>query len=216
MFSKDGYSSGHHIWHVKCHRVYNCQALGICEYPNAKYRYGDNIFDVALNDQLGDRYIYAGDRGHSWRGSSDLRPYVCSVIDAEEYYSKRLNLHKSCWNAGDIITVDLDLCSGKENDDRKRTITFLKNGKKLHRPITVEKRCEYFPVFQCYQRAEFEIIDDISTEAIYSPENSEDEDENGEDNPVAKIVTKGMERPDLPPLPSIMRTKSLDSDDDSE
>ena len=161
----------------------------------------------------GDRYIYAGDRGHSWRGSSDLRPYVCSVIDEEEYYSKRLNIHNSCWQRGDIITVDLDLGSGKEHDDRRRTITFLKNGKKLHRPITVEKRCKYWPVFQCYQRAEFEIIDEIKNESIYSPENSEDEED---DNPVSKIVTKGMERPDLPPLPAIMRTKSLDSDDESD
>ena len=160
----------------------------------------------------GDRYIYAGDQGHSWRGSSDLRPYVCSVIDQKEYYSKRLNLKNSRWQPGDIITVDLDLGSEKENDDTKRTITFLKNGKKLHRPITVEKRYKYYPVVQSYQRAEFEIIDDITTQAIYSPENSDDEDDN--DN----IVTKqGMDRPDLPPIPAIMtRTKSLDSDDESD
>ena len=73
---------------------------------------------------IGDRYIYAGDRGHSWRGSSDLRPYVCSVIDEEEYYSKRLmneNLDNTEWRRGDIITVDLDLGSGKEHDDHATT-----------------------------------------------------------------------------------------------
>lgn len=53
IFSEDGYDSGHHVWHMKCHHVYNCQALGITEHKNVKYRYGDNIFDVALNDQLG-------------------------------------------------------------------------------------------------------------------------------------------------------------------
>ena len=53
IFSEDGYDSGHHVWHMKCHHVYNCQALGIAENKNVKYRYGDNIFDVALNDQLG-------------------------------------------------------------------------------------------------------------------------------------------------------------------
>ena len=53
IFSEDGYDSGHHVFHVKCHQVYNCQAVGIAEHNCKKYRYGDNIFDVALNDQLG-------------------------------------------------------------------------------------------------------------------------------------------------------------------
>jgi len=173
LFSEEGYNSGHHIWHVKLHRVYNCQALGITEHKNSKYRYGDNIFDVALNQQLGDRYIYAGDNGHSWRGSQDLRPYVCSVIDDEEYYTKRLYLKNSRWNIGDIITVDLHLGSERKDDDSKRTITFLKNGKRLFEPITVVKRCKYYPVFQCYQRGSFEIIDDITKEPIYQPETEE-------------------------------------------
>ena len=58
IFSDDGYSSGHHVWHVKCHRVYNCQALGITEHKNTKYRYGDNIFDVSLTQQLGTLFDY--------------------------------------------------------------------------------------------------------------------------------------------------------------
>ena len=161
-----------------------------------------------FSNKLGDRYIYAGDRGHSWRGSNDLRPYVCSVLEKEEYYSKRLKLDNSCWENRDIITVDLNLGSGKENDNSRRTITFYKNGKKLHRSITVEKKCKYYPVFQVYQRGQFEIIHegDIGAEGIEF-ESSDDED----DNPAAK----GMDRPDLPDIPQIMiRTKSLDSDDE--
>merc|ERR1712087_783212 len=128
----------------KCHQVYNCQAVGICEHQNCQYRFGDNIFDVALNDQLGDRYIYAGDSGHSWRGSNELRPYVCSVYDKEEYYSKKLKLRNSRWSPGDIIAVDLWLGKGTkgkgtmsttEADEERRTITFLKNGEPLHDPI---------------------------------------------------------------------------------
>eukprot|EP01083_Nonionella_stella_P196798 723905_1 len=175
IFSKDGYNSGHHIWHIKCHRVHNCQALGICEHKNAKYRYGDNIFDVALNDQLGDRYIYAGDSGHSWRGSNELRPYVSSVINEEEYYSKRLLLRNSVWSRGDIITVDVDLGSGCKDDNKKRYIRFLKNGKELCEPIRVVKKCMYYPVFQVYQRGTFEIIDDITKEAMYQPETEKDD-----------------------------------------
>eukprot|EP01084_Bolivina_argentea_P291945 501824_1 len=152
IFSKDGYDLGHHMWHIKCHRVYNCQALGIAEHKDPKYRYGENIFDVTLNEQLGDRYVYAGDHGHSWRGSNDLRPYVCSVISEEEYYSKRLNLKNSRWQVGDIITVNLELGNGRKDDDTKRTITFLKNGKALCEPIRIVKKCVYYPVFQVYQR----------------------------------------------------------------
>lgn len=107
-----------------------------------------------MNEQLGDRYIYAGDSGHSWRGSNDLRPYVCSVISEEEYYSKRLNLKKAQWRRGDIIAVELKLC-----DDTKRSIQFFKNGKALCAPIRVVKQCAYYPIFQCYQRGMFEIID---------------------------------------------------------
>ena len=123
---------------------------------------------------LGDRYIYAGDSGHSWRGSSDLRPYVCSVIGQEEYYSKRLFLKNSQWQIGDIITVDLELGSGKKGDDTKRTIRFLKNGKALCAPIRVVKKCAYYPVFQVYQRGTFEIIDDITKETIYQPDDEDD------------------------------------------
>lgn len=176
IFSEDGYDHGHHVWHMKCHAVYNCQAIGVTEYKNCQYRFGDNIFDVALNDQLGDRYIYAGDSGHSWRGSNELRPYVCSVYDKEEYYSKKLKLRNSRWSPGDIITVDLWLGKGTkgkgtmsttEADEERRTITFLKNGEPLHDPIRVVKKCKYYPVFQCYQRGEFEIIDDVENEPAF-------------------------------------------------
>merc|ERR1719203_49182 len=180
IFSSDGYDCGRHIWHTKCHSAYNCQSLGIAEHKDVKYRYGDNIFDKSLDEQLGDRYIYAGDSGHSWRGSNDLRPYVCSIIEEEEYYSNRLKLPNSQWQAGDIISVDLDLGSGKKEDDRKRSICFYKNGKALCEPIRVVKQCTYYPIFQVYQRGTFEIIDDITKECIYQPDD-EKEDETMED-----------------------------------
>ena len=129
----------------------------------------------STHHSLGDRYIYAGDRGHSWRGSNELRPYVSSVIGDEEYYSKRLNLKESHWARGDIITVDLWMGSGRKDDHSKWTIQFLKNGRPLHEPIHVVKRCKYWPVFQVYQRGKFEIIDDISSEPIYDPDATEEE-----------------------------------------
>eukprot|EP00484_Ammonia_sp_Unknown_P000995 CAMPEP_0197020836 /NCGR_PEP_ID=MMETSP1384-20130603/1711_1 /TAXON_ID=29189 /ORGANISM="Ammonia sp." /LENGTH=422 /DNA_ID=CAMNT_0042448539 /DNA_START=19 /DNA_END=1287 /DNA_ORIENTATION=+ len=228
VFSKDGYSSGHHLWHVKCHRVYNCQAVGICEHKNPQYRYGDNIFDVALNEQLGDRYVYAGDNGHSWRGSNELRPYVCCVYDQEEYYHRmtRSKLHDNRWGPGDIISVELNLGSGRKDDTSKRTVCFFKNGKALCEPIEVVKRCAYYPVFQAYQRATFEIIDDISQEPIYQPEEKEDEKKEKKEQEKKKKKKKKKEEAaaepefklsDLPDtLPTVIRHKSLDSDDESD
>eukprot|EP01084_Bolivina_argentea_P093594 168317_1 len=170
LFSCDGYDYGYHIWHIKCHRVHTCQALGICEYKNNTYRYGDNIFDISLNEQLGDRYIYAGDSGHSWRGSNELRPYVCSMINGKEYYSKKLKLINSKWNVGDIITVEIQLGTKRDTyDDSKRRIVFYKNGKALCEPITIVKKCMYYPVFQVYQRGKFEVIDDITKQVVYKP-----------------------------------------------
>eukprot|EP00485_Elphidium_margaritaceum_P018757 CAMPEP_0202730028 /NCGR_PEP_ID=MMETSP1385-20130828/186433_1 /ASSEMBLY_ACC=CAM_ASM_000861 /TAXON_ID=933848 /ORGANISM="Elphidium margaritaceum" /LENGTH=428 /DNA_ID=CAMNT_0049396301 /DNA_START=59 /DNA_END=1346 /DNA_ORIENTATION=- len=260
LFSDDGYRSGHHVWHVKCHQVYNCQALGICEYRNPRYQYGDNIFDVSLNQQLGDRYVFAGDQGSSWHGSSEQRPYVLCVYDNEEYYHRmiRSKLQNNRWQPGDIITVDLRLGSDRDVDDdddgrqeqrtirflkngkalcepfiitvdlrlgsdrdnadeEQRTIRFLKNGKALCEPIQVVKRCVYYPVFQVYQRATFEIIDDISKEEIYQPEDEEQDsvEEDVDDDVKSPKDAAVLSASSLGALPDIIRHKSLDSDDDS-
>ena len=156
VFSDVGYDSGFHSWHVKLHNVFNCQALGIAEKKDATYRYGYNVFDSELNQQLGDRYIYAGDTNHGWRGSTENRPYIFSANDGQLSYRKNLKLKNNRWERGDVISVELD-CNGDE-----WTIAFLKNGQYLFDKIKIQKKKMYYPVFQVYQRGTFEIVDALT------------------------------------------------------
>ena len=153
VFSDVGYDSGFHSWHVKLHNVFNCQALGIAEKKDATYRYGYNVFDSELNQQLGDRYIYAGDTNHGWRGSTENRPYIFSANDGQLKYRKNLKLKNNRWERGDVISVELD-CNSDE-----WTIAFLKNGQYLFDKIKIQSKKMYYPVFQVYQRGSFEIVD---------------------------------------------------------
>lgn len=156
VFSDVGYSSGYHVWHVKIENVFNCQALGITEKKDATYRYGYNVFDSELNSQLGDRYIFAGDTNHGWRGSTVNRPYIFSAQDNELKYRRNLQLKNNKWEHGDIISVELN-CNEEE-----WTIAFLKNGNYLFDKVKIKNKKMYYPVFQCYQRGTFEIIDEIN------------------------------------------------------
>lgn len=162
VFSDTGYSSGYHCWSVRLLNIYNCQALGITERNNARYRHGYNIFDPDLNQQLGDRYIYAGDVNHGWRGSTENRPYIMSAENDKLKYDKRLKLKNNRWNKGDIITVELNMQS---KGNKPWTIGFLKNGKYLCDKIKIKNKKMYYPVFQCYQRGSFEIVDDYRFES---------------------------------------------------
>eukprot|EP01084_Bolivina_argentea_P230590 389017_1 len=153
IFSDVGYESGYHSWSVKLHNVYNCQALGITEHNDATYRYGYNIFDSELNKQLGDRYIYAGDTNHGWRGSTEMRPYILSASNNRLKYDKKLKLNNNRWECDDVITVECNF------NDKQWTIQFFKNSKPLADKINVNNKKMYYPVFQVYQRGTFEIID---------------------------------------------------------
>ena len=113
------------------------------------------MFDEELSDQLGDRYIYAGDLNHGWRGSTEMRPYVFSAHDNQTKYDRRLKLKNSQWEAGDVITVQVDFNS------EPWTIAFLKNGQLLADKVNVVHQKKYYPVFQVYQRGSFEIIDEM-------------------------------------------------------
>ena len=164
VFSDIGYSSGYHCWSVKLLNIYNCQALGITEFANPTYRYGYNIFDSDLNEQLGDRYIYAGDINHGWRGSTENRPYIMNAENNKLKYNKKLKLKNNRWEKDDIITIELNM---QTRDNKPWTIAFLKNGKYLCDPIKIKNKKTYYPVFQCYQRGNFEIIDDYAFESCY-------------------------------------------------
>ena len=136
--------------------IYNCQALGITELADPTYRYGYNIFDSELNRQLGDRYVYAGDLNHGWRGSTENRPYIMNCENNRLKYDKKLKLKNNRWEIGDIITIELNC-----NTD-PWTITFLKNGQYLCDKIKIKNKKTYYPVFQCYQKGTFEIVDDYA------------------------------------------------------
>jgi len=154
VFSDIGYSSGFHSWSVRLLHVHNCQALGIAQHKDATYRYGYNVFDSELNRQLGDRYIYAGDVDHGWRGSVEMRPYIMSARNHTLQYEKRLKLKDNQWRRGDVITVQIDFTADLW------TILFLKNGERLREKMEVEKHTMYYPVFQAYSKGTFEIIED--------------------------------------------------------
>ena len=151
-----GYCSGFHSWSVRLLHVHNCQALGITEYKDATYRYGYNVFDSELNRQLGDRYIYAGDVDHGWRGSTEMRPYIMTARDHRLQYEKRLKLKDNRWRRGDVITVQIDFTADLW------TILFLKNGERLREKMEVQKKTTYYPVFQAYSKGTFEIIEDCN------------------------------------------------------
>ena len=131
---------------------------GIAEYKDSTYRYGYNIFDQELNRQLGDRYIYAGDTNHGWRGSTEMRPYIMSLEGNKMKYDKKLKLRNNRWEVGDIITVEFN-ANGDE-----WWIVFRKNGEYLCDKIKIKNHKEYFPVFQVYQRGNFQIVDDYTYE----------------------------------------------------
>ena len=156
VFSDIGYCSGFHSWSVRLLHVHNCQALGITEYKDATYRYGYNVFDSELNRQLGDRYIYAGDVDHGWRGSTEMRPYIMTARDHRLQYEKRLKLKDNRWRRGDVITVQIDFTADLW------TILFLKNGERLREKMEVQKKTTYYPVFQAYSKGTFEIIEDCN------------------------------------------------------
>mmetsp|Transcript_70890 Transcript_70890/g.112645 ORF Transcript_70890/g.112645 Transcript_70890/m.112645 type:complete len:294 (-) Transcript_70890:138-1019(-) len=153
VFSETGYCSGIHSWSVKLLNCYNCQALGIAEHKDATYRYGYNIFDAELNRQLGDRYVYAGDLNHGWRGSTELRPYVVSASDSQLRYEKKLKMKNNRWQRNDVITVEINFSGDPW------TIQFFKNGQVLCDKIVVKNKKVYYPVVQVYQRGTFEILD---------------------------------------------------------
>jgi len=162
IFSSVGYSTGSHIWHIQSHNKNNCLILGIAEHKKPECQSGANIYDdTALHNELGDRYIFLGDSGHSRRGGNSVKPYVCSVINGTEKYKKDLKIKDgdAKLRNGDIITIKLNFGSGKKREDTKRTIEFLKNGKAVCSPIPVVKNCAYYPIFQWYQRGTYEIIE---------------------------------------------------------
>ena len=153
VFSDIGYSSGYHSWSCRLLHVYNCQALGIVERKDASYRHGYNVFDSELNRQLGDRYVYAGDVNHGWRGSTEMRPYIMTARNHRTEYDKRLKLRNNQWRRGDVATVQIDFTGDPW------TVAFLKNGEYLADKVEVTKKTMYFPVFQAYSKGTFELID---------------------------------------------------------
>jgi len=130
MISANGFESGYHEWTIHVLKCDNLrQEIGIVSYFDRYISIDDHV-GVRNNREFGARAIYGNNK------EINQFYYASMNKDNSSRCSKKLSSDSS-WSEGDDIKICLDLNKG--------SITFMLNGKKVRKSISVQPNTTYYP-----------------------------------------------------------------------